>query len=314
MNILIAGGAGFIGSHIATTLCKAGHVVTVIDGMMAETSGCRANLAHLPDIRLHCDPVESCGELPSLLDGTDLVIDCMGWTRHLRALDDPEYDLRLNVGSHLPLIRALKISTCNKILYLGSRGQFGNVSSQLISEGMQRNPVDVQGIHKTAAESHYRLLSKLTGKKVASLIIGNTFGPRMPMDGQDIGLFGGFLRDILDNKQLRLFGKGRQREFTYAPDLAAAVTRICTIDWEAFETLNIPGQSIELEELIKLMIRLCGKGSYTIENWPDEVKAIDVGAARLNPERFLSRIGDFDATPLTESLRQTIAALLPEES
>ena len=308
MNILITGGAGFIGSHIAGHLVDQGHVVTVIDGLMSETTGCERNLVHVPKVRLLRSPIESCYELPDVLAASDLVIDCMGWTRHLRALEDPEYDLSLNVGSHLALLRALKQSSCEKVIYLGSRGQFGNTNSLLIAEDSPRNPIDIQGIHKTAAESHYRLFSKLTGKKSLSLIIGNTFGPRMPMEGSDIGLFGGFLRDVIDGNPIKLYGKSRFREFTYAPDLAAMISQICAVNWEGFDTLNIPGQSIELEELVKLMIRLLGKGNYTIEDWPDEVKAIDIGAACLDPTKFISRIGNFEPTPVQEAIRQTIAA------
>lgn len=309
MNILIAGGAGFIGSHITEALLKHGHSVVVVDGLLAETTGCEKNLSHLPTAHFIPQPIESCEQLPELLSKADMVIDCMGWTRHLAALENPEYDLALNVGSHLALIRALKESPCEKVIYLGSRGQFGNTDTSLISEDAPRNPLDIQGIHKTSAESHFRLFSKLTGTKTLSLIIGNTFGPRMPMQGNDIGLFGGFLRDVINDKPLELFGKGRFREFTYAPDLAEMIARICETDWEGFETLNIPGQSVELEELVKLMITLTGKGRYSIEDWPDEIKAIDVGASQLDPTKIRSRIGPIEPTSLKEALRQTIITL-----
>jgi nucleoside-diphosphate-sugar epimerase len=309
MNILIAGGAGFIGSHIAGSLIFNGHNVTIVDGMMQQTSGSPANLAHLGPCRLLADPVETCPELPDILRSANLVIDCMGWTRHLLALENPDYDLQLNVGSHLSLIRAVTRSPCRKILYLGSRGQFGNVESPIIDDDAPRMPVDVQGIHKTAAESHYRVFARRNGAKVVSLIIGNTFGERMPMDGPDIGLFGGFVRDVLAGSPIQLYGKGRLREFTYAPDLAECVLRLCHHDWDDFQSLNIPGTTIELEELVKLMISLAGSGTYSIEEWPAEVKAIDVGAARLCSRKLDSWIGHFEPTPLRESLVRTIQSI-----
>ncbi|MCX6875071.1 MAG: NAD(P)-dependent oxidoreductase [Verrucomicrobia bacterium] len=306
MNILVAGGAGFIGSHIVEELCRKGHRVTVVDGLMLETGGDPANLAHVSGVTLHADPVESCAVLPDLLAGSDAVIDCMGWTRHLLALDNPGYDLELNVASHLALIQSMKAATCRKVLYLGSRGQYGNAVMRVITEDTPQVPVDVQGIHKAAAEAHFRVFAKLTGTSAASLLIGNTFGERLPMSGPDIGLFGGFLRDALAGKEVKLYGKGRTREFTYAPDLAVMVGRLCEADWGGFQAFNIPGTSIELEELIQVLTELAGKGSYSIEDWPAEIKAIDVGGACLCGSKIEALIGSIPRTPLRNSVQAVI--------
>jgi UDP-glucose 4-epimerase len=309
MNILIAGGAGFIGSHIAEKLLLAGHEVLILDGMLGETSGTPDNLAHLQGFRLITDAVENCRKLPQYLDKTDIVVDCMGWTRHLMALHNPLYDLELNVSSHLVLMNALKASSCKRVIYLGSRGQIGNAAADEIDDDAPRLPMDVQGIHKTAAESHYRVFAKLNNVNVLSLIIGNTFGPRMAMEGSDIGLVGGFLREVLSDRVIELYGKGRTREFTYAPDLAGIVSRLCQHDWEGFEALNIPATAMDLEELVQTMIETAGAGSYSIEDWPPEVKAIDIGAARLCPRKFESWLGLLQATPLRHALRQTIQSI-----
>lgn len=309
MKILIAGGAGFIGSHITEKLLFSGHEVVVMDGFEAETSGSADNLGHLGGFRLISDSVESCKCLPEHLERADVVIDCMGWTRHLLALKNPLYDLQLNVSSHLVLMRALKNSPCRRVIYLGSRGQIGNAASDPIDDDAPRLPVDVQGIHKTAAESHYRVFAKLNDAKVLSLIIGNTFGPRMPMEGADIGLIGGFLRDVLAGRSIELYGKGRSREFTYAPDLAWIVSRLCEHDWDGFQSLNIPGTAVSLEDLVQTMIELSGTGGYSTEDWPAEVKAIDIGAARLCPRKIESWLGILPATPLREALQQTIRTI-----
>jgi UDP-glucose 4-epimerase len=309
MHILIAGGAGFIGSHIAEKLILSGHEVVILDGILAETSGSPDNLTHLQGLRLISESVESCQSLPQHLEQAEIVIDCMGWTRHLLALKNPLYDLQLNVSSHLALMSALKNSSCKRVIYLGSRGQIGNATADQIDDDAPRMPVDVQGIHKTAAESHYRVFSKLNETKVLSLIIGNTFGPRMPMEGSDIGLAGGFLRDILADRGIELYGKGRTREFTYAPDLAEIVSRLCQHDWKGFQSLNIPAAAMPLEELVKMMIELAGTGRYSMEDWPAEVKAIDIGAARLCPRKIESWLGILPTTPLREALQQTIQSI-----
>jgi UDP-glucose 4-epimerase len=315
MNILIAGGAGFIGSHITEALLKYGHEVVIIDGMLGETSGSLDNLSHIHGFALISENIESCQSLAIELNKAEVVIDCMGWTRHLLALENPEYDLKLNISSHLALIRELRKSSCKRVIYLGSRGQIGNAAVDVIDDDAPRVPMDVQGIHKTAAESHYRLFAKLhDAKKVLSLIIGNTFGPRMPMQGSDIGLVGGFLRDVLADREIELYGKGRSREFTYAPDLAEIISRLCNQDWDGFQSLNIPGSTMALDKLVQTMIELAGTGRYSIEDWPAEVKAIDIGAAKLCSRKIESWLGALPATSLRDALQQTIQTIQSKHS
>lgn len=311
MNILLAGGAGFIGSHIAEKLLSNGHEVIIVDGLLDQTSGSQHNLAHLREFHLIQKSIEECQNLSELLNQADIVIDCMGWTRHILALYDPLYDLQLNIASHLALMQRLAHSSCRKVIYLGSRGQIGHTITNPIEEDEPRFPMDVQGIHKTAAESHYRLFAKRYEAQVLSLVIGNTYGPRMPMTGEDIGLVGGFLRDILADKNVQLYGKNRLREITYAPDLAEVVSCLCQHSWEGFQVLNIPGTATALETLVQTMIEFTNTGSYSLEDWPTEVKALDIGSAKLSIKKFEAWLGPQNPTPWKEALKYTIQSITP---
>ena len=112
----------------------------------------------------------------------------MGWTSHNAALQDPAYDLSLNIGAHLSLLKALK-ATPRSAIYLGSRAQYGRPNVVEITEETPMIPEDVQGLHKVAAEGHFRIASKF-GLPAVSLRFPNCFGERMPSQGDDIGLIG----------------------------------------------------------------------------------------------------------------------------
>jgi len=309
MNVLVAGGAGFIGSHIADTFVNHGHRVVILDGLMPETGGSFANIPHHQSLQFHHHRVEECPNLGELLDNADLTIDCMGWTRHLLAIRNPLYDLELNVASHLSLVKAMSGSRCRNLIYLGSRGQYGNVTVPVITEDQPQLPADVQGIHKTAAESHMRIFSKLAQLNVVSLRFSNSYGERQPMTGGDIGLFGSFLRDILNGRPIELYGRGRMRNFLYAPDLANVIHSLATRGWSGFEAFNIPGSYVEIEYLIATMIRAAGKGRYTIKDFPEEIRAIDVGNASLSGEKLAGHIGNHVITDLQTSVDHVVRSI-----
>lgn len=306
MRVLIAGGAGFIGSHIAEQLLSEENEVVVVDGLLSRTGGAASKLANLDGLTFVSEPVEKCAQLPELLANIDVTIDCMGWTQHLSGLKEPNYDLQLNLASHITLIEALKQSTCRKVIYLGSRSQFGNPREETIRDDAPRHPVDVQGIHKTAAESHYRLFSERSDARLLSTLFGNTFGERMPLAGDDIGLVGGFLRDAFRNRCIPVYGRGRLREFTYAPDLAKTVARLCRMDWAGFQSLNIPGHSVEIESFVQMIIQCFGRGTYRVEELPAQIQSIDVGRATLCSRKIRTWLGDLESTPIIEAVANTV--------
>lgn len=308
MKCLVAGGAGFVGSHVVEQLVRAGHPVVVLDGLLPRTGGRRENLASVANsIRFIDQPVEKVSALPSLLTEMDVIIDCMGWTCHRLALADPLYDVALNVSSHLPLLQAIKEGSGQRFIYLGSRGQYGNPKVTRINEETPMVPEDVQGVDKLTAESLVRVMAKLKKIPALSLRFGNCFGPRQPVAGDDIGLVGSFLRDLLQGRVVELYGKNRTRPVIYAEDVAAAVVRCAELHPAAgLEAFNLAGHDVALEELLACLIRTAGQGSYTMRDFPEEIKKIDVGNAEFCGDKLRARLGGLHVTGLETSLAHTV--------
>ena len=310
INVLIPGGAGFLGGHIAHAFLNSDCEVTVIDGLLPQTGGHPRNLPADPALRFIKSRIEDCDELPDLLNNTDLVVDCIAWTRHTLAMKDPFYDLDLNLRSHLHLIKSMAASNCRQVVFLGSRGQYGGFNGATISETAPQSPNDVQAIHKIAAESHFALASRIHGIHGVSLRFGNCFGERQPMKGPDVGLFGGFLRELMDGGMTELYGKSRMREFLYAPDLANITTCIASKGFTGFNVFNIAGSYVRLSDLLNIMIRILGKGAYLAKEFPEEIKRIDIGEARLDGSKLAGFLGDIPFTPLEDAIRRTISNVL----
>jgi len=307
---LVLGGAGFIGSHIADNLIRNGEKVIVLDGLLPKTGGKLENLKSF--INLLDDFIEvdfnklADKELNNLINRVDIVINSMAWTAHHGAISDPIYDLSLNQISHLRLAQALRLHPEKCCIYLGSRTQYGLVNDKVITEDLSMHPQDIQGIHKTAAESYFRVFSNLGGASSVSLRFANCFGEGQPYDGTDIGLVGSLIRDLLRGREITVYGNNRSRELVYVRDVANIVYLISKQKIIGFSAFNIGGVKISIEQLVKILIRKIGHGSYVIKKLAGDIKAIDTGSAFLCTKKLDSILGVQLATPLEDALLLTI--------
>jgi nucleoside-diphosphate-sugar epimerase len=306
-TILILGGAGFIGSNIAERFLHEGWNIIIIDGLLGQTGGKRQNiepfLNHLLFIKSRIEDVDS---LHEIIQKSDIIVDCMAWTAHRHALENPKYDLELNCHSHLSFIEVLKQFPSKKIIYLGSRGQYGNPAPEKIREETPMIPEDVQGIHKLAAESYFRVYSKLYDFDVVSLRIPGCFGKNQPTYGDDLGLIGNFIRDALADRTIEIYGRYRRRSFIYVQDIVEIVYRLVNMPFADFSAYNITGVESSIYDIANTIVKIVGLGNCIVTEIPHGIRVIDIGSAGLNEEKFCQLIGEYPRTNLMDALTATI--------
>jgi UDP-glucose 4-epimerase len=306
VNVFIAGGAGFVGSRIAKAFLDSGHAVVILDGLLDRTGASRNHVAKLHAARFIESRIEDTAELGDLIGGSDIIVDAMAWTCHRLALSDPNYDLALNLSSHLHLLAAVPKGWPGRIIFLGSRGQYGSPQVSEITEDTPQNPEDVQGIHKTAAESHFRLASRLKRISVASLRMPAIIGPNQPVNGDDIGLFGGFIRDLVAGRTVELYGENRRRAVIHVDDIAETVVRLASAAWSGFAPFNLAGHNVNLADTLHMLITEIGSGSMTVTSAPAEIAAIDIGGIPVSEARLTALLGPLPRRDLRTTLRSAI--------
>ena len=213
-SILILGAAGFIGSNLTEKFVNSEYKVIALDGFLDQTGGSKTNIDSITDqVNIIDQKIESVANLFQLVKSVDIIIDCMAWTSHLSSMTNPIYDLELNARSHLELLSQISKNPNQKFIYFGLLRQYGNSNTNLIDEDTPMVPADIQGVHKLAAESYYRIYSNLNNMDVISLRFPNCFGKYQPITGPDIGLIGGFIKDALAGKEIEIYGEGRNGIF-----------------------------------------------------------------------------------------------------
>lgn len=307
-RVLVAGGAGFLGSSIAARYVAAGWDVTVIDGLVERTGGRAEHLADVGSgVRLIQRQIDAVPDLRSIVAAHDVVVDSMAWTSHRLAMQEPIRDLRLNAESHLHLIEALSANPGAHVIYLGSRSQFGDGIGDEIVDDSPMIPRDVQGIHKLAGELYYRVYAKSRGLRAISLRVPNCFGPRQPVAGDDIGLVGSLIRDLLSGTTVEVFGDARRRGVAFSGDVAEVVYRLGQVSHDAFLPLNYGGWSLTIEALVQELVQAVGRGGYTRAPLPASLRQMDMGNAHMGSAGLREVLGDVPMTDLPSALATTVA-------
>jgi nucleoside-diphosphate-sugar epimerase len=306
-SVLIFGGAGFIGSNLTSKFQEEGWRVTVVDGLLPRTGGQLAHLRPiLHKIKFVRSRIESLSNLKNLIASHDIIIDAMAWTSHLAAGKDPFYDLELNTKSHLHLIKELKTVPHKKVIFLGTRSQYGNPATPKIIEETAMTPEDIQGIHKVSAESYFRIYAKSNAIDVISLRIPNVYGPHQPMGGEDAGIVGNFAKDLINKRPLKIFDGTRVRHILYVRDLADIVFRLAQKQFSGFTAYNLGGLRLSITELATALIKANGSGTLKEMKIPKDIKAIDGGRAFFSEAKIKKVLGRMPRTPLEQALKETL--------
>lgn len=302
MAIAVLGGAGFLGSHVAEAFLNDGESVTVIDGLLPQTGGAAGNVPK--GVTFVSSAVEVTPDLANLLGKQELIVDCMGWTRHHEAVANPWLDLDRNGKSHLHVLRELAQSAHRpRFILLSSRGQFGSGQGRELDDDAPQTPEDIQGAHKALAESYFRAFGRSHGFSTISLRVGNCFGARQVTEGKDIGLIGGMIREALQTGTITVFAPARTRALAYAPDLGKAIVQLSkTAPTGGLLGINYPGREVTVGELATEIAGLTG-AKIVEKEMPAAVRAVEMSGGRF----FSNRLEEQRATSLKDALALTVS-------
>ena len=219
MRVLVTGGAGFIGSHVAAAHLERGDEVVVLDSLVhgrAENVPDGAELVRM-DIR-----DEGAAALVRN-GGFDLV------SHHAAQMDvrvsvaDPRFDASVNVDGLLNLLEAARAAGVGRFIYVSSGGVvYGEPDVRPTPETMPKLPESPYGVSKLAGEQYLYYYHRVHGLDYAALRYSNVYGPRQDPHGE-AGVVAIFSTRIARGEPLTLFGDGEQtRDYVYVDDVVAA--------------------------------------------------------------------------------------------
>ena len=177
--VLVTGGYGFIGSNLVRRLVSLGARVTVVDALLPNTGANRFNLSDLEWlITVHVVNMVDEEAVRELVRDRTLVFNLAGQVSHVYSMCDPYADLMMNCHAQLGLLEACrKHSPGAKIVFAGTRQQYGCPEYLPVDERHPLRPIDINGIHKVAGEAYHLLYGRLYGLRTTSLRLPILTGP-----------------------------------------------------------------------------------------------------------------------------------------
>lgn len=300
MRVLITGGAGFIGSHIADALCDGGHHVLIIDDL---SHGKRDYLPHaatfvLADIR--SGPASAAIEEFK----PEAVLHHAAQAQVRQSVADPIFDAEINVLGTLHIAQAAARCGCSTFVFASTGGAiYGEQEKFPADENHPIAPVSPYGISKRCGEIYLDYIGKTSGMRTVFLRYANVYGPRQNPHGE-AGVVGIFTHAMLSGKTPVIFGDGLQtRDYVYIHDVVRA--NLLALQNKATSgPYNIgTGFETDIQALARLLQDIIGfKGSLNeAPAKPGEQRRSVLHAGRAQRE-----LGWVASTPLPVGLAQTV--------
>jgi UDP-glucose 4-epimerase len=220
-SVLVTGGAGFIGSHLADALVEAGAAVTILDDL---STGTRANLASCSAARLIEASILDESALEGALEGAEAVVHLAAIPSVPRSVHEPLRSHAVNATGTLLLLEACRRRSIRRVVYAATASSLGEAGAGPGGGGRPREPQSPYAVAKLAGESYGRVYHALHGVEFVALRFFNVFGPRQRLRGAYSNVIPAFLDAALHRRPATVYGDGTQtREFTCVSDVVRAI-------------------------------------------------------------------------------------------
>ena len=309
-RVLITGGLGFIGSHLARRLVDEGAVVTLVDSLIPEYGGNLFNVEGIADrVSVNISDVRDEHGLQYLVKGQDFLFNLAGQTGHLDSMTDPQTDLDINSRAQPSILEACRRHNPDlKVVFASTRQIYGRPERLPVDEQHPVRPVDVNGINKAAGERYHILYNDVYGIRTCALRLTNTYGPHMRVRDARQTFLGIWIRRVLEGQPFEVWEGDQLRDFTYVDDAVDAFCRAAVDPAADGQVFNVGGlEVVSLVQLARLLVETNGGGAYEIKAFPADRKRIDIGDYYCDDSRIRAALGWAPDVPLREGLARTVA-------
>ncbi len=305
-NVLVTGGAGFVGSHVAEACLEAGDSVWVMDNL---ASGAAENV---PPGAVFCEgDVADSGFMRRVVEeALPAVIHHLAAQASVtHSLADPLSDARVNVMGTLSVLEAARsVDTPPRIVYAATGGAcYGDPEEEIVDENCPLAPASHYGMSKVTGERYLTFYGEHFGLRAVSLRLANVYGPRQRAD-LDAGVISIFAEKLMSGEPLTLYGHGRAgRDYVYVKDVVAAFLAAGKggVDGGAY---NIgTGVVTEVETLLEVLCRQMGEKPVSVERAP--LRAGEVFRIGLDARAFKQKTGWRPRYTLDEGIAAYVESL-----
>ncbi len=280
-NVLVTGGAGFIGSHLAEGMVKRRIRTRVLDNF---STGNRENLAGIEGIEIIEGDVGAMDVLQEAMDGIDIVFHLAALPSVSKSVLDPVHSNTVNLDGTVKVLLAAKDAGVQKVVYAGSSSAYGDSESLPKLETMRESPISPYAVNKMAGEKYCSVFSSVYGLETVVLRYFNVFGPRQDPSSHYSGVISNFIQKLLKGQRPVVYGDGEQtRDFVFVGNVVMANIFASVSRVGGGEIFNIAmGERVSINELLEIIRELVGG---------EGIKPIYREPRKGDPKHLLADIG-----------------------
>ena len=300
MNILVTGGAGFIGSHLVRHLLAKGENVTALDNL---STGLAENLP--PEAKLvEMDILDE--ELPKVVaaGAFDAIVHLAAQTMVDTSIKNPLLDTRENLLGTVQVLEAARAANVKRVIFASTAAVYGDVKEDdlPVREAQPTLPLSFYGLSKLSVEKYLEMYRKIYGMEYVVLRFANVYGERQG-DGGEGGVISIFAKAVAEGRDITIYGDGEQtRDFVYAGDIAEGILAALRTE-EVNAAYNLSTQTeTSLRELVSLLAEI--RGREIVPKYGAEREG-DIYKSMLSNSRARRGLDWQPATTLADGLRRT---------
>jgi UDP-glucose 4-epimerase len=307
--VLVAGGLGFIGTHLTDRLASLGARVTVVTPAIEHhretANGCAAR-----GIRILEGDLRDAEAMRHAVAGAEVIFNLAGQSGAVRSMEDPWTDLDVNCRGNLVLLEALRtVNAVAKLVFVSSRLAYGRTGADPVAEEQMADPLCVHAVHKVAVEQYLKLYGQLYGLRFTVARLTNPYGPGQPSERTAYGVVNRMIHLALSGETLPVYGDGRQRrDYIYIDDAVDALLRLGESDAGTGRLYNVgSGIGTPFVEMARAITAMAGRGHIAFVPWPALAERIETGDFVADIARIRREIAWEPRVLLAEGLERTIA-------
>lgn len=305
MNVLVTGGAGFIGSHLVERLLAGGDRVRVMDDL---STGKRENLLRHDALEFIRGDIRDAGLVDRCVTGMDGVVHLAAVASVQASIDDPLRTHQVNFDGTLNLLEASRRAGIRRFLYACSAAVYGDVANVPVSEETTLNPLSPYAVDKLTGEYYLLYYHRKYRLAATSFRLFNIYGPRQDPSSPYSGVISIFVDRLQRNQTVTLFGDGSQtRDFVYVADLAELLARAVHGSEGIGDVFNVgTGKRHSLIQLLDCLEKLSGR---KIGRQHEPARLGDIQHSCADVSRLKQVFGSAPATPFDQGLKKLLESL-----
>ncbi len=308
-NILVTGGAGFIGSHLVPLLLRKGYSVTVLDNL---SSGKIENLNKARDnshFTLIRGDIRDENDLHYAFRDVDVIVHLAALIDISTSVANPTQTNDVNVTGTLRVLQESTKTKMRRLIFASSTAIYGDAKTLPVREDTVPNPISPYAASKAAAENYLTSFHECYGLETVALRFFNVYGPQNGNNPYS-GVITKFLWRAANNEALTVDGDGEQtRDFVYVDDVANALMLALEAENVAGEKFNIcTGTPTSINQLAKTILEVTGKKLQIKYGSP---RSGDIRHSYGDPGKASKKLKFTAKTPLKDGLTKLLRIQKP---